>query len=220
MSNKYDECVITGCDAKTEWQLEWFIDNYKQHNRTNIVLCDFGMTESFRERIKYHFSAVMDLTQIPEAGWFKKPFAIYNSPSKKTLWLDTDCEVKANVKPLFNMMVPGKLNMVEDKPWTEIRGEIWHNSGVVGVMGRPDILRRWCAATRENQNVGDQEVLHSLLNPITRLGSINDYPFEWNVMRLATDKGYDGPIKIAHHTGKKGKDKIKGLMQIKKVING
>ena len=46
------------------------------------------------------------------------------------------------------------------------------------------------------------------------------YPFEWNVMRLATDKGYDGPIKIAHHTGKKGKDKIKGLMQIKRVING
>ena len=62
-------------------------------------------------------------------------------------------------------------------------------------------------------------MLHSLLNPITRMAHINELPFEWNVMRLATDlDGYKGPIKIQHHTGKKGKEKIKGLMKIREAI--
>jgi len=218
---RYDECVLTGCNAKTEWQLDWFMDNYLQKNSTPIVLCDFGMTVQTRNRIKGLFSGIMDLTENKLDGWFKKPIAIFNSPAKKTLWLDTDCEVKANLKPLFNMIVPNKLNMVEDKPWSTRRGEIWHNSGVVGVMGKPQILHSWCNAVTQNPEVGDQEVLHSLLNPITRLTHINDLPFEWNVMRLATDHDdYKGPIKIQHHTGAKGKDKIKGLMKIKEVING
>ena len=219
---KYDQCVLTGCDAKTEWQLDWFMENYKTDNSSiPIVLCDFGMNPSTLERIKYLFSGIMDLKQSNQKGWFKKPIAMFNSPAKKTLWLDTDCEVKSSLKPLFNMIVPDKLSMVEDKPWSTRRKEIWHNSGVVGVIGRPQILHSWCNAVTQNSEVGDQEVLHSLLNPITRMTHINDLPFEWNVMRLATDHDdYKGPIKIQHHTGAKGNDKIKGLMKIKEVING
>lgn len=219
---KYEQCVLTGCDAKSEWQLEWFMDNYlKNNSNIPIVLCDFGMSSNVLERIKYLFSGVMDLTQSQQSGWFKKPIAMFNSPAKKTLWLDTDCEVKANLESLFQMIVPNKLSMVEDKPWSSRRGEIWHNSGVVGLIGRPQILHTWCKAVTENPEVGDQEVLHSVLNPITRLTHINDLPFEWNVMRLATDvDDYKGPIKIQHHTGDKGKKKIRGLIKIKEVING
>ena len=219
---KYDECVLTGCNAKTEWQLDWFMDNYLQKNSgIPIVLCDFGMTKQKKEQIKGYFSGIMDLTENRLDGWFKKPIAMFNSPAKKTLWLDTDCEVKSYLKPLFNMIVSNKLNMVEDKPWTKRRGEIWHNSGVVGFIGRPQILHSWCNAVTKAPEDGDQEVLHSLLNPITRMTHINDLPFEWNVMRLATDyDNYKGPIKIQHHTGPKGKDKIKGLMSIKEAING
>jgi len=220
--SKYEQCVLTGCDAKSEWQLEWFMDNYrKQNSSIPIVLCDFGMNPQTLNRIKYLFSGIMDLTQSNQKGWFKKPIAMFNSPAKKTLWLDTDCEVKASLEPLFKMIVPNKLSMVEDKPWSTRRGEIWHNSGVVGVIGRPQILHNWCNAVTQNPEVGDQEVLHSLLNPITRMTHINDLPFEWNVMRLATDHDdYKGPIKIQHHTGDKGKKKIRGLMKIKEVING
>ena len=83
-----------------------------------------------------------------------------------------------------------------------------------------NILHQWCNAIRQNPQVGDQEVLHSLLNPITKMTYIKDLPFEWNVMRLATDyDNYKGPIKIQHHTGERGKDKIKGLMEIRRVIN-
>ena len=223
MSDKkrYSECVITGCDSKTEWQLNWFIENYGQNAHQPLIVADFGMSEEYVQYVTRHprVNGVMNLRTTKDEGWFNKPVAIFNSPAVKTLWLDTDCEVKANLNPLFKMIVPGKLSMVEDKPWTKRRGEIWHNSGVVGVIGRPEILHSWCNAVREKPEVGDQEVLHSLLNPITRISHINDLPFEWNVMRLATDHDdYKGPIKIQHHTGAKGKEKIKGLMKIKEVI--
>lgn len=221
--SKYDECVITGCDEKTAWQLDWFFANYREHNfGIPLVFADFGVSENTLNRIRPFVSAIMDLTTSRQKGWFKKPIAMISSPAKKTVWLDTDCEVKANIKPLFKMMVPNKLNMVEDKPWTKRRKEIWHNSGVVGFIDKPQILHSWCNAVTQNPQVGDQEVLHTLLNPITRLTYINDYPFEWNVMRLATDfDDYKGPIKIQHHTGDKGKDKIKGLMQIRStIVNG
>ena len=38
------EYFLTGCDDKTEWQLPWFMDNFRQHNQeAKIVLADFGM---------------------------------------------------------------------------------------------------------------------------------------------------------------------------------
>ena len=221
VKKRYPECVITGCDSKTEWQLNWFIENYGQNAHQPLIVADFGMSDQYLDYVTKHprVNGVMNLRNTADKGWFNKPVALFNSPATKTLWLDTDCEVKANLNPLFKMIVPGKLSMVEDKPWTKRRGGIWHNSGVVGVIGRPEILHSWCNAVRSKPEVGDQEVLHSLLNPITRISHINDLPFEWNVMRLATDHDDDkGPIKIQHHTGAKGKDKIKGLMKIKEVI--
>ena len=67
--SKYEQCVLTGCDAKSEWQLEWFMDNYrKQNSSIPIVLCDFGMNPQTLNRIKYLFSGIMDLTQSNQKG--------------------------------------------------------------------------------------------------------------------------------------------------------
>jgi len=223
MSNrKYPECVLTGCDFNTEWQLNWFIENYGTHENRPLIIADFGMSEQYLKYVSNHprVNGIMNLTKTKEQGWFNKPIAMFNSPADKTVWVDTDCEIKTNLNPLFRMIVRNKLNMVEDKPWTKRRKETWHNSGVVGFIGRPEILHTWCNAIRANPNVGDQEVLHGLLNPITRITHINDIPSEWNVMRLATDEdGYTGPIIIQHHTGSKCKVKIRGLMKIKEVIS-
>ena len=39
------EFFVTGCDDNTEWQLPWFMDNFRQHNQeAKIVLADFGMS--------------------------------------------------------------------------------------------------------------------------------------------------------------------------------
>ena len=111
------------------------------------------------------------------------------------------------------MLEPNKLNMVQDKPWTTRGQELWHNSGVVGFIDKPSILYQWAKAVREDPVQGDQEVLHLMLNPITKIAYINDIPNEYNVLRLQTEiDGYTGPIKVMHWTGQNGKDKIKAML--------
>ena len=50
------EYFLTGCDDKTEWQLPWFMDNFRQHNQgAKIVLADFGMSEFMRSSMESSF---------------------------------------------------------------------------------------------------------------------------------------------------------------------
>ena len=135
-----------------------------------------------------------------------------NCPAKKTVWIDTDCEVLDNIDGIFDLLEPDMLNMVKDEPWTKRTGQTWHNSGVVGFIDKPIILHQWYRAVKTRPTVaqGDQEILHSMLNPITKIKYINDLPNEYNVLRIQTevDKDYKGPIRIMHWTGAKGKKMI------------
>lgn len=209
----YDEAFVTGCDTAHEWMLEWFFKNYNKFIKKPLIFSNFGVSEEALKLIRKNVHAVMDLSKTEEKGWFKKPLSMLKSPSKKTVWIDLDCEIKEDISNIFNLLESGKLNMVEDKPWTKRRNEIWHNSGVVGFIGKPVILYNWVAAVKQNPQVGDQEVLHSILNPITKIGNIHDLPNEFNVMRLQTElDNYDGPIKVMHWTGIKGKDRIREML--------
>lgn len=212
-SKKYDKAFLTGCDEGHAWMIPWFLKNYKKHNSSPLIFADFGVSELTLKIVRENFHAVLDMTKTKESGWFKKPRSMLYSPSVKTIWIDTDCEVTDNIEDLFDMLEPNKLAMVEDKPWSKRRGEIWHNSGVVGFIDKPIILHQWTQAVHDNPTVGDQEVLHSMLNPITKMTYIKDLPNEYNVMRLQLDHdGYNGKKKIVHWTGAKGKDRIRSMM--------
>ena len=210
----YDEAFVTGCDEKHEWMLEWFFKNYKQHIKNiPLIFANFGLTPEGLTLVRENVHAVMNLKTFDEKGWFKKPMSMIKSPSKKTIWIDLDCEIRDDISNLFGMLKPDMLNMVEDKPWTMRGKELWHNSGLVGFIDKPPILYQWAKAIREDPVQGDQEVLHLMLNPITKIKYINDIPNEYNVLRLQTETdGYDGPIKVMHWTGAKGKDKIKAMI--------
>ena len=210
----YDEAFVTGCDEKHEWMLEWFFKNYKQHIKNiPLIFANFGLTPEGLKLVRENVHAVMNLKTFDEKGWFKKPMSMIKSPSKKTIWIDLDCEILDDISNLFGMLKPDMLNMVEDKPWTMRGKELWHNSGLVGFIDKPPILYQWAQAIREDPVQGDQEVLHLMLNPITKIKYINDIPNEYNVLRLQTETdGYDGPIKVMHWTGAKGKDKIKAMI--------
>lgn len=213
-SNKYDEAFITGCDEQHAWMIPWFIKNYRKYNDTPIVFANFGLSDISYRIVYDNFNAIIDMSKIKEKGWFKKPRSMLYSPSVKTVWLDLDCEVLENIEDIFDKLERNKLNMVEDKPWSKRRGELWHNSGVVGFIDKPIILHQWCQEVHDEPNVGDQEVLHSMLNPITKLTYINDLPNEYNVLRLQLDHdGYKGKKKIIHWTGQKGKDRIRSMMK-------
>lgn len=209
----YDQAFLTGCDESQAWLLPWFLKNYKKHNNTPLIFADFGVSSLTRKVVEANVHAIMDMTKVKEKGWFKKPRSMLYSPSKKTVWLDTDCEILDNIEGIFDLLEPSKLAMVEDKPWTKRTGQTWHNSGVVGFVDKPIVLHRWAQEVHDNPKVGDQEVLHSMLNPITKISNIVDLPNEYNVMRLQVEHdGYKGPKKIMHWTGHKGKDRIRSMM--------
>ena len=154
-------------------------------------------------------------------GWFGKPMAMLKAPGKKCFWIDTDCEVLGNINKMFDYIEPNKLTMAIDRPWLKRRKEEWFNSGVVGFDRKPDILKQWTEKVGASPDVGDQEVLHKMLNPITRMTYIKELPNEYNWLRLQVEHD-DEPAtnaKIMHWTGEKGNDRIRGKMKIARYVN-
>ena len=209
-STKSSNLFITGCDHNTQWQLPWFVENFKKHNpKAELLIFDFGMNDApFSNITKKHTSQ--------DKGWFKKPSAMMESAlvADKVCWLDTDCEVRANIEDIFEYTEPNKLCMVEDVPWSTRRGETWHNSGVVAFERTPNILSAWATEVSYNPNVGDQEVLHSMLSdPLKRMIHIKDISREYNTLRIdLLDNTAPKNIKVMHWTGAKGNDHIRGLL--------
>lgn len=212
-SKKYNKVFLTGCDKNTEWMLPWFVENYKKHNDTPLIFANFGCSEEMQNYVFEQFHAILNFKNNELQGWFMKPLAMMTCPSVETVWIDTDCEVLGNISDIFKLIKNEKLLMAEDKPWIKRRSEVWHNSGVVGFRNKPQILRAWLEQVKAGQTVGDQEVLHSMLNPLSRITYIEDLPTEYNWLRIHLDDGFDSPNKkIVHWTGRKGKDKIRSLM--------
>ena len=213
-----DRCFLTGCDHNTEWMLPWFLKNYFKHNKTPIVFANFGVSDATRAWI-YQVSGVHDMFDVSKqtsTGWFYKPQAMYNARYKEVCWLDTDIEIQGDMSTLFNHVEDNKLSMVEDKPWSNLSKEKWHNSGVVAIREKPIILTDWINACRNTKQRGDQEVLHELLktSPIKRLAHIVDLPNKYNWLRLQIDNNErptEKPIAL-HWTGRKGKDHIRKLI--------
>ena len=211
-TKSYGEAFVTGCDSRTEWMLPWFFDNYKIFCNKPLVFADFGISD--RSIVTDHVHAIVDLTKTKNNGWFKKPSALYHTPATKLIWLDTDCQIMNNIDNLFNLLVPNKLNMVEDRPWKKRRGGVQYNSGVVGIVNKPIILGMWQNWCLDTDQVGDQEVLTANLNPITQMTYIHELPNEYNWLRLQIDNDNEPATnaRIIHWTGQKGKDRIKGMM--------
>jgi len=226
MPNMPNKLFVTGCDVKTEWQLPWFLENYFKHNHLPIAIANFGMSDEMKKMVynKPGVFCYMDINDNAEkysSAWFHKPAAMLAAPAVNTFWIDTDCEILGNIHNIFNYIEPNKLTMAIDKPWLKRRGDLWHNSGVVGFRHKPDILKQWGEEVKRNPAVGDQEVLHAMLNPITKMTYIKDLPNEYNWLRLQLENdGDDSPNKkIMHWTGEKGNDRIRGKMKIKEYLN-
>jgi hypothetical protein len=209
------QCVLTGCDREAEWMLPWFIKNYYRHNDMPLSVINFGMSPSMLEWLETQVNSIGHLeTHTGQPTWFKKPGAMLNSPYKRTVWIDVDCEILGNISGIWKHCMPQKLNMCLDKPWTKRAGEEWYNSGVVAYQGKPDILNNWARKCFENPTQrGDQEELHYMLDPLQKAIYINQLPPQYNYLRLdAVDGNKVKNILIKHHTGAKVKEIIRGLM--------
>ena len=216
---KYNTAFITGCDHTNEWMMPWFVENYKKHNTAPLIFADFGVSDINKIKSLHNFHAIMNAqSDNGGKGWFKKPKVMCSSPAHKTVWLDTDCQVLTNIEDIFDLLEPNKLNMVEDKPWTARRGTNgpWYNSGVVGFIGQPMILRNWAEWVKNTEEVGDQEVLYAKLDMMQKVTYINPLPNEYNWLRLQLehDNQNSWNKKIIHWTGYNGKLRIKEMMNV------
>lgn len=213
----FDKCFVTGCDQNTEWMLPWFMKNYLKHNDTPIVFADFGVSDATRAWA-YQIGGFAEMFQVDRqrtGGWFYKPQALRKTDGKYVCWLDTDIHILGDMSGIFDHFEPNKLAMVEDVGWSKRRGETWHNSGVVGIIDKPNILTQWEQQCKINPSVGDQEVLHEMVrvSPLARMTNITSLPNIYNWMRLQILDGQDNPNKLAMHwTGFKGKEQIRKIM--------
>ena len=218
MNSSKSRVFFTGCDYITEWQLEWFVKNYKKHNSTPLVFVNFGVSVKVRDNLQFYgFHEIIEAPRVGAGGWFHKPATMKMIGEKydESCWLDTDIHILGDMSGIFDCIEDNKLCMVEDRPWSMRRGEKWHNSGVVAFRGVPSILDTWVELCKDNPKVGDQEVLHEVLreSPLKRMSNITDAPNKYNWLRIQLLDGEDNPNKLAMHwTGEKGNLQIRKLM--------
>jgi len=207
------KAFMIGSDQKTEWMIPWFIENYKKHNDVPLTVVDFGMSDSMLEWIEQNVDSMGNMNVDTQEGpkWFLKPLAMINSPYEKTCWIDVDCEVLGNISSIFDLIVPQKLNMVVDRPWS--KNGIMYNSGVVAFQGKPEVLTKWHHRIMAKPARGDQETLYEMLDPLAQLMYINEIPHKYNVLRLDYEMGnVPNNVLVNHWTGQKGKEHIRSLM--------
>ena len=221
--------ILTGCDKNTEWQLPWFVENFKKFCRgtdCKLAIADFGMTTDAYTMAQIDADYVIDFEG--EGGWFNK-VRLFNQThtffgeESNICWLDTDCELKRSPHAIFNHIENNKLSMVIDHPWTD-KGSPWtpqgncgpwYNTGVVAYRGQPLILFPWMKECKTGNHRGDQEALYYILNqdPMKRPVNIVEVSHRYNVLRLdlLQERVPDDPC-IVHWTGHKGKDEIRRQM--------
>ena len=212
-------CFVTGCDLETEWQLPWFIENYRSNCDSPLLIADFGMSEDMLSRVSGFAHRI--ITCNSEQGWFNKLDAMIEAAHQefhRVCWLDTDCQVMSNPNNIFNYVEHNKVTMVKDHPWSLRRPENgdWYNSGVIAFEGRPPVLRMWLNEANNGDHRGDQEAMHHMINGchMKRMMTISPAPHRYNVLRLdVIDNNVPSNPIIMHWTGEKGNEEIKQQMK-------
>jgi hypothetical protein len=239
--------IIVGCDQNQECLLPWWWHHYSKYNSYPVAFADFGMSS---KAISWCLERGSVLTisepsnfgkkKIPRSNkslwkklygeaiffyrpaWFKKPLALLQSPFDVGLWLDLDCQVKANVDPIFRTLSFGaEIGVVPEPTFVQdhhiqngliLPGEVFYNSGVIVFRKNANILHHWKEelTNHQEQYVGDQDALSRAIFLYCPAPSSIQLPFEYNWLLW---QGENSNSLIDHFTGRQGKEKILTLMR-------
>lgn len=145
---------------------------------------------------------------------FKKPFAMLQSPYKRTIWLDCDCEVRGNIKELFDCCNSHEVAMrldVARYPFVHYFGrESCYNAGVIVYQWGCSLFEWWAKLSIEkNKNYyTDDQLLSDIISE--QNFSVYNLPDAFHRMYEAGEKE-EGAI-IFHWSGMSGKRKIQYRM--------
>lgn len=206
---------VTGCDKNTEWQLPWFLENFRKYNPDlEIMVCDFGMTPNMRRSVDRPIFEVDSAV-----GWYKKPATLIEATkhADKVFWIDTDCQVTGDLSGIFEFIQPNKLTIALDNPITTRTNKSHYNTGVFGCENVPPILSQWAAQCSKGgtHQFGDQTILNNMINnPLAELQHFEQLPREYNTLRLDfQDKTAPANPLICHWTGSRGNEVIMSQMK-------
>ena len=137
------------------------------------------------------------------------------SPFKRTVYMDIDCQVNALIDELFS----GKytFGIVEDFKNQFSIGARPVNTGVIVYSHGNELIEKWAKDINYNSNFhrSDQEILQVILdkNPSYE---VNYLPVTFNWVRM---RGYNPAAAICHWTGPEGKSLIKKQIQAYDLIS-
>ncbi len=234
-----EDGVMAGADLNQEWLLPWWWEHYQKHNSHPVIFIDFGMSFEAKDWCKKRgelFSLRMFADFIKERenidpaianhfeeecgtyfwdcrnAWFKKPFACLQTPFRRTLWIDVDCEIRGPMKDLFPYADPAPgVAMVQDQA-PSTTGYPIYNSGVMAFHRHAPLIDSWARHCIEYNHIlrGDQEIFSYMVHKETL--SITEIPPKYNWSRF--NEKEDGAI-ILHWHGPHGKTVIRSQINMK-----
>jgi len=216
-----DQGVVTGCDGSHQWMLPWWFFHFRKHN-PNIPVGFFNFGGMTQECIKWcstngYYADLSDIKT--KMNWFKKPFAIWHSPFKKTMWMDNDCETQKPVDGFFSFVTNEKEISATYDPFNTFCISYTHRviknpiaTGVIVSYSNNELIGEWARKCRQaNQIRGDQEVLNYILSIRKKnkeyTTKIRIMPAEYQWLRIYNQINTNAYI--MHWTGPDGKKHIK-----------
>lgn len=185
--------IIVGSDLTQEWLLPWWWEKYRTHNDFPVTFVDFGMSKEKRawcqERGELILLPIADIfvaekeqvdpTLIDQwegiyggrfwpsrSAWFKKPLACLQSPYKRSIWIDLDCEIRGSIKELFSLCEGGDGMALAEEGYDPSLGFMMYNSGVIIFKRSLSAIESWAHLAFEANHAyaGDQDLLSKVIH--------------------------------------------------------
>lgn len=230
--------VIVGCAQNQEWLLPWWWMNLCLHNLYPVCFINFGNMSPAAQawcKKRGQFITLEGIEQfikgkegvepakaahweeqygkdiwLKRTSWFKKPFALLQTPFEKAVWLDVDCQVKGSLEPLFNAYLStADVAMAEDLFLQKSNLDpdyTIYNAGVIAYHRGSKLILEWAGLSTEQNHLfrGDQAMLCKLISSnrfsFTSLPDVFNWPAAY---------GVDRNVIIMHWWSNTGKELIR-----------
>lgn len=215
--------VVTGTDETYADLLPWWIKTFKKFNPDiPVSVALFGYIPKdilhFCQKEATVFSLIDYKTKLP---WFKKPLAIYHSSYDKVIWFDNDCEIRGDIKPMYEYCGPNYIGATIDTcnqfcltfDNHPIKNPL--ATGVIAATPKNELIHDWarlCIGAGAEFR-GDQEVFNHIISSRQyhkyHKTVVNVMPAEYQWLRLA---GNNDKAVVMHWTGEDGKSYIRNKL--------
>ncbi|MES2272637.1 MAG: hypothetical protein V4487_00395 [Chlamydiota bacterium] len=204
-----EDGIVVGSDQTQEWLLPWWWDNYLRYNAFPVTFVNFGLSLEMKkwcqERGELIRLPIFDL-EVKEKGeietsiatewelkfgktlwqsrgaWFKKPLACLQSPYRRSLWIDLDCEIRGSLKEIFHHADHfSGIGLVKELENEGVSYPIY-NSGVIAFRRNLPLIQEWSAQTFTRNQLfrGDQELLSQIIYEKSIPVSEMDPRYNWS----------------------------------------